>query len=108
MLVQGEFRNSLIVTNATSRGDQEEFVLNEKLKHWRFRMYMLPLKPFLQSTAQIRDSGPEGRCRSCSFTFVIIGPQVRPLHGTHSGGERQYGRGFPEVCRDLPQQDKET
>ena len=29
-----------------TRGDQEEFVLNEKLKHWRFRLYLLPVKPF--------------------------------------------------------------
>ena len=41
-----------------TRGDQEEFVLNEKLKHWRFRLYLLPVKPFLAYTAQIKDGAP--------------------------------------------------
>ena len=41
-----------------TRGDQEEFVLNEKLKHWRFRLYLLPVKPFLAYTAQIKEGAP--------------------------------------------------
>ena len=45
-----------------TRGDQEEFVLGEKLKHWRFRLYVLPVLPFLAATAATRDSGQGARC----------------------------------------------
>ena len=45
----------------TTRGDQE-YELAENLKYWRFRMYILPLKPFVPYTSNIRDGAPGGRC----------------------------------------------
>ena len=45
-----------------TRGDQDEFVLNEKLKHWRFRLYLLPVKPFYTYTAQIKEGARNCRC----------------------------------------------
>jgi len=47
----------------STRGDQEDFTLAENLKHWRFRIYVLPLKPFIPFTNQIKDSPSDSRCR---------------------------------------------
>ena len=44
-----------------TRGDQD-FVLAENLKYWRFRMYVLPLKPFIPFTTSIRDGAASMRC----------------------------------------------
>ena len=47
----------------TTRGDHyEDFQLSENLKYWRFRMYILPLKPFIPYTSSIRDGPASGRC----------------------------------------------
>ena len=47
----------------TTRGDHyEDYELSENLKYWRFRMYILPLKPFIPYTSSIRDGPPAGRC----------------------------------------------
>jgi hypothetical protein len=47
----------------STRGGQDEFTLDEKLKHWRFRLYVLPVKPFLAHTAVIKERRErEGRC----------------------------------------------
>ena len=47
----------------TTRGDHyEDYELSENLKYWRFRMYILPLKPFIPYTSSIRDGPPTGRC----------------------------------------------
>ena len=45
----------------TTRGDQD-YELAENLKYWRFRMYILPLKPFVPFTSSIRDGPAGGRC----------------------------------------------
>ena len=46
----------------TTRGDHEDYKLSENLKYWRFRMYILPLKPFVPYTSIIRDGPQGGRC----------------------------------------------
>ena len=45
----------------STRGDQD-FVLAENLKYWRFRLYVLPLKPFIPFTNQIKESPTVCRC----------------------------------------------
>jgi len=45
----------------STRGDQD-FVLAENLKYWRFRLYVLPLKPFIPFTNQIKESPAGSRC----------------------------------------------
>jgi len=45
----------------STRGDQD-FTLTENLKHWRFRMYVLPLQPFTPFTNQIKYGSPDCRC----------------------------------------------
>lgn len=44
-----------------TRGDQD-FQLAENLKHWRFRLYVLPLKPFVPFTNTIKEDYSSGRC----------------------------------------------
>jgi len=44
-----------------TRGDQD-FVLSENLKYWRFRMYVLPLKPFIPFTKSILDGCSDMKC----------------------------------------------
>jgi len=45
----------------STRGDQD-FVLAENLKYWRFRLYVLPVKPYVPFTNQIKDGPQECRC----------------------------------------------
>ena len=45
----------------TTRGDQD-FGLAENLKYWRFRMYVLPLRPYVPFTRQILEGPSDMRC----------------------------------------------
>ena len=74
-----------------TRGDQEEFVLNEKLKHWRFRLYLLPVKPFYTYTAQILAQIKEG-ARNCRCD-VYKAPSVEETINMAEGFLR-----FVETC----------
>jgi len=56
-----EYNWSYLDSYICTRGDQE-YSLSESLKYWRYRLYVLPLKPFLPHTLNIVKGPNNQRC----------------------------------------------